>query len=740
MAIDMKKFLARFCEEAREHVAKVNKELLDLEKDPDDLETLNSAFRSVHTIKGSSRMMKLIPISDVAHKLEEILDGLRERRAKLSKELSDILFKGVDAVAEMVETVARGEEILFDVKPLCDLLEKAAKGDFPTEAPSEPKQEAPACAPQAEINEESSPKELHDAETQNANSSSKLRTADSTVRVDAVKLDGLINLSGEMASGANRLRGRLTEVKELEKRISTFLINFDRGDFQRDCAAMGDMLFSLRSGLKRLIFGLGEDISFQEQLNGTFQDAALDMRMVPLSTLFETFHRSVRDIACSIGKKADLVIEGGETRLDKKMIEGIADPLVHMIRNAIDHGIESPQERLKAGKPEAGLIRLSACYDGESVLIELRDDGAGLPIERIKEKCIQKRIFSARELESMPQSRVIDVIFEPGFSTSSIITDISGRGVGMDVVKRNIVDHLKGSIEVDSKPGQGATFHIRLLLTLAVMDVLLVSVSGMTFAAPSGSVREIIRSGRNEVIDVVDRKAVRLREQIIPIADLGSILGLAPGDGDEKSDLLILIVSMAGETVGLIVESLLDEESVVMKPLPFHMQDNRLVSGVTTFGDNEVINILSIPEVMKIAREAKYGSQARESEIKGKKAAHILVVDDSLNTREIERSILEAYGYSVSLAVDGMEALEKMESDRYDLIVTDIEMPRLDGFSLTERVRKHEDCKDIPIVLVTSRDRESDKRRGIQVGANAYIVKGAFDQSNLLETIQNLIG
>jgi chemotaxis protein histidine kinase CheA len=758
MALNIMQFLARFVEEAREHVKTLNEGLLSLEKNPGDSECLNGIFRAAHTLKGSSRMMKLTAIGDVAHKLEEVLESVRGGRLSLSRELSDLLFSSVDTISAMVEEAADGGKISLDTRTLCVALEKAARCD-PTGAPdgagvdrdagsgggsdsTEGKREtegkkgtegAGAPFPQPSVSGEPSHREIPD---------SPRAKVYETIRVGTAKLDELIKLVGEMTTGQQRLRQRLAKIRELEKRTEKCIhlsASFGNGHSSLG-KEMTAAVSAVHSGLKRFGLEVAEEVNMQELLVRQLQGSSLSLRMVPLSSLFDPLHRTVRDLASSLGRKINFIVEGGETELDKKMAEKLGDPLVHMIRNGVDHGIESPEDRLKAGKDETGTLRLAARYEGDTVLIELSDDGAGISVQNIKKKAIRKKLFTEDQLERLPESEVINLIFHPGFSTSEIITDISGRGVGMDVVKRNIAEHLKGSIRIETEEGKGTIFTVRLLLTLAIMRVLVVSVSGMKFAVPSNSVEEIVRVRENEIIDVVNRKAIRLREQLVPVVSLGRVLRVPRLSEEDSMGRLCLICSMGREKLGLMVEEVLDEEDVVIKPLPAHMQNARFVSGAISSGMDEIINVLNVPIIAEAAREMKHDVRLEPRAMKKARIISILVVDDSVNTREIERGVLEAYGYSVTLAGDGLEALEKAGEAKYDAIVTDVEMPRMDGFTFTERLRQDETYKDTPIILVTSRDKEEDKRRGIKVGANAYIVKGAFDQTNLVETIRNLVG
>lgn len=731
MAMDMAKFLARFVEEARDHLSRLNEGLVRLENHPGEDETINAVFRSAHTIKGSSRMMKLLAITEVAHKVEDALGQLREKKLGFSKELGDVLFKGTDCIAAMIEQVAAGQPIVADTAELCEELAKAAEGRFEKRTP-------PAVSP---VGQEVLP-DAAVAGTKAGPAVPAKSKASETIRINAEKLDELIRLMGEVVSNQNRVKGTLADVRELEtaaKHLAEVASRLDDDHPHRQAGShrVAQSGRSLHLRLKQLASKMRDDINLQELLTAELQERALMLRMVPLSTVFDSLQRTTRDIARSKGKEVELVVEGGEVEIDKKIIEKIGDPLLHMLRNAIDHGIEAPDDRRMAGKREQGTLRLSASNDAGSVLIELADDGGGLPLEKIREKALRKKMFAEEDLNAMSEAELIDLIFQPGLSTSPIITDLSGRGVGMDVVKKNVVEELKGSIKVTSKKGHGTRFSIRLPMTLAVMRVLLFSASNVTFAVNTRYVSEIVRVAESEIITVLNKKAIRLREQLIPLADLQTLLRLPDHHGVKKDNALLLLVHIGSEQLGLIIDILLDEEDMVIKALPAHMRSVRLVSGVAISAKNEVINILHVPEIIKAASEA---SVAHGPAPEQRAEARILVVDDSVNTREIEKSILEAYGYKVDLAEDGVDAIERSRSATYDLIITDVEMPRLDGFSLTERLRKDGSYQYTPIIIVTSREKEEDKRRGIAVGASAYIVKGAFDQSNLLETVQNLIG
>jgi chemotaxis protein histidine kinase CheA len=743
----MSKFIGRFVEEARDHINNLNKGLMALEKNPGDSETINSIFRSAHTVKGSSRMLKLTAISELAHKVEDALGALRDGRVEISPEMSDVLFKGLDAIAAMVEKAAAGEKLDEDNSELIKVLEEVAAGNLSSSSLTR----LSGAARKPEVDESDTPTPEATGPVQTAGTSQKplekkegaraQNLVEETVRINTEKLSELIRLASEITSSHSRLKQRYNEVNDLSKLSAELAgrISSNGGNGSQDHEDLMGSAESVAMALRKVSSSFNDDLSLHELLMRDLQERTLKMRMLPLSTIFDTFHRTVREISSAHGKSIELTIEGSETEMDKKIIEKIGDPIMHMFRNAIDHGIEDPDERKVAGKSPKGSIRLSAVYEGGNVLIVMSDDGRGISAEKIKQKALQKGLMTEDSIAAMSRAEALNLIFMPGFSTSPIITDVSGRGVGMDVVKKNIVEDLKGSINIETEEGRGTAFYMRLPMTLAIMPIMLAEASGVTLAFPDNYVSEIIKVKGSDIIDVLDKKAVNIREQLVPVEDLNALLGLPERKALSHEDLLLMVIRVGAERLGLVVDSIIDKEDMVIKSLPVHMKNIKMVSGVIITGKNQVVNVLNVPSIMLAAKEAKGTLMRRDTAQAAKRTVNVLVVDDSINTREIEKSILEAYGYNVTMAGDGAEALDKALDFSYDVVITDVEMPIMDGFTLTQRLREDMAYRDTPIILLTSRDKDEDKRRGIQVGANAYIVKGDFEQSNLIETIQNLV-
>ena len=493
MAFDKSKFIPRFVEEAREHVRALSSGLVRLEKTPDDAEILNAIFRSAHTIKGSSRMMKLIPISELAHQLEGTLDTLRSGRAAPGQGLSDLLFRAADAIEAMLDAVESGQALDEAPADLVAALEQAAAGEpvAPSAKGTSERQTSevsqklgnlggPAVPSSREAEPAEPPAPPESPSSEVTPPASPGQQPGGTVRINADKLDELIKLMGEIVSGHTRAEQRLVEIRELEKlarRQAALPAESPARITDRGWEEIRGSARALHEAVQSFLSAYKEDVNVSGLLTSDLQERAIRMRMMPLATIFDPLGRTVRNLARSLDKAVDLVIEGAETELDKKIIEKIGDPLLHMIRNSIDHGIEPSAERRAAGKPERGTLRIRAGYEGGNVLIELSDDGAGIPVAALKEKAGRKGLMPVTDLSTVTESELVNLIFIPGISTSELITDISGRGVGMDVVKRNIED-LKGSIQVRTRAGAGTTIQIRLPLTMAVIHVLFITVSG----------------------------------------------------------------------------------------------------------------------------------------------------------------------------------------------------------------------------------------------------------------------
>ncbi len=761
MKFDRSIFIGKFTQEAKELIQKLNEGLIRLEKDPQQQDSIKELLRASHTLKGSSKILGFNAVSRLSHKMEDLLTGLQDEQLSLTSELVDLLFKTTDLIGQCIEEILQGAEAI-DISDACRVLDRAAAGeDISEEADL---LELPAFSPgfpsrsdhvvQVSPADYKISQETQETETTTSrpddiphqdrdNSPSQL---EETIRVGVEQLDNVVRLIGEIAVSHRKSNHSLTLLKELQrigrahvKQLQHVLQGGSSAELRH--TTKSDLLqesHQLLKGLEKLFKEYRNEFAMQDLVIGELYEDILNMRMLPLSTIFKAFPRAVRDMSKYFHKNIELRITGDDTTLDKKIIEKLDGPLIHILRNSIDHGIEAPDERLAKGKPTTGLIEIRASCKSGHIKIEIRDDGRGVQLETLKQRAIQRGLISEEKAGTLSDAELLNLVFLPRLSTSEMITDISGRGVGMDVVKVNI-EQLKGSITLKSSPDRGSSCILTLPMTLTTLRSLIISSRQKLFAVPINTIEETLQVSEHEFIDIIGHNAIRRRNQIIYVVELADILDLEKERLPGTEQKFVLIARINGTRVGLIVDKIIDEQDVVVKQLPPHMQKAKMIAGAAISSSNSIMLILHIPEILDLVKHATQHLQKMSFSKGAKGPSRILVVDDSVNTGEIEKRILEAYGYQVDLALDGLNALEQLEKKRYDLIVTDVEMPGMDGFSLTEHLRNMPQYAAIPIVIVTSLERESDRKRGLQVGANAYITKGHFEQRSLIEVVRSLV-
>ncbi|MGA1285406.1 MAG: hybrid sensor histidine kinase/response regulator, partial [Prochlorothrix sp.] len=508
-------------------------------------------------------------------------------------------------------------------------------------------------------------------------------------------------------------------------------------------------LQKLGSLSEHLRSALYEDITRLEMISDELEEGIRTLRLLPLSTLFNLFPRMVRDLARQEQKQVELVIEGGETKADKRIVEEMRDPLMHMIRNAIDHGVETPARRRQQGKPETATLTLRSYQTPSSIVIEVQDDGKGLDVMAVKETALRRGLVRPEELESLIESQIQNLILQPGFSTCTMVTEISGRGVGLDVLRTN-VEHLKGTIEVESTPGQGCLIRVQLGTTLTTAHVMIVAIQQRNYAIPVEFVQTACLVSPEDIFTIEGRDTIVYDQQPISVAFLADLLELSSSGSNlpKKQRLPCIIVRAGADRLGLFVDDLVDEQDVVLKPQSQLLKRVRNVSGATILGTGEVCMVLNPQDLIQSVRRKR--SAVLSSSLSSSGSAIgvssalpqqqvVLLVEDSIATRTQEKRILEGAGYQVITAVDGMDGFNKLQANSVDAVVSDVQMPNLDGLGLTARIRQHQEYNEIPVILVTTLASDEDRRRGADAGANAYITKGSFSQDVLLETLQRLI-
>jgi two-component system chemotaxis sensor kinase CheA len=568
----MAEILDSFIVETREILERLGQELLELEKRPTDSELHNSIFRAVHTIKGTSSFLGFEQITTLAHKSEDVLNKIRRGELAVTSHGMDVMVEAYDMLKLLLQKIESKDTQEVELTGILAKLESVAQGLTPSpavavETPPPPEQQEQSQATIASPEEHAKPP-VAEPTPSAPSSSSQIKSVDSTIRVDVTRLDSLMNLVGELVLGRNRLSQ----------------ISFQLSEQYESITMMKD---------------LSETSSHIDFLTTELQMAVMKTRMVPIAKVFNKLPRLIRDLSKEMAKDIELRIFGEDTELDKSIIEELNDPLVHILRNAADHGVELPDERKKNGKPEKGVVIVKAEHEGNHVLISIQDDGKGMNPEILKQKALEKGLITETQAREMSKQEAFNLIFAPGFSTAQVVTNVSGRGVGMDVVRTNI-SKLKGIVEIESEVGVGSTFIIKLPLTLAIIQGLLVQASKEVFSIPLGSVLEVVRVRRAEIATINGCEVIRLRNSVLPLARITTVLGVT-ANGRQSEWLYIVVVGLAERRLGIIVDSLLGQKEVVIKSLGGYLSTVPGVAGSTILGDGRVVMIIDVGEFMKLS-------------------------------------------------------------------------------------------------------------------------------------------
>ncbi|EDM24089.1 hybrid sensor histidine kinase/response regulator [Caminibacter mediatlanticus TB-2] len=763
---ELMELLDDFLVESFEMIEEMDNDLIELENNPDDLELLNKIFRVAHTIKGSGSFLNFNKLTKLTHHMEAVLDKARKGELKITPEIMDVILESIDAMKAILEYIRdnkNDESPDVDIEPIVKKLDSIVNGTFGKDENTEeekkginveeitlenvdeldleslPPEELDAILEKLvdEVNQPKEEKETKEEiqedtkskkdeqENQEKKEESKneieikeekpikqeskkeitkkdikkqiANVKEQTIRVDVKRLDQLMNLIGELVLAKNRLIKIYNDVEE-------------------------------RYEGEKFLEELNQVVSSISIVTTDLQIAVMKTRMLPIGKVFNKFPRLVRDLARELGKKVKLIIEGEDTELDKSIIEEIGDPLVHMIRNAVDHGIEPPEERKKKGKPEEGTIWLRAYNEGNMIVIEIKDDGKGMDPEKLKKKAIEKGIITPQEAENMSDKEAFMLIFKPGFSTAEKVTNVSGRGVGMDVVKTNI-EKLNGIIEVDSVPGKGSTFKLKIPLTLAIIQALLVASQEDLFAVPLSNVIETVRIVEEDIYTIEGKSVLKLRDEVLPLVNMADIFEIEKILEPEKY-LYVVILGLGATKIGLIVDRFIGQEEIVIKSLGEFLKGLPGIAGATIRGDGRVTLIVDVASLMKLAKETHNKKLVTDSLNEAKKKKEkpqdykVLIVDDSAMDRKIMRQAIEPLEVTILEAKDGVEALNILKQNNdIDAMLIDIEMPRMDGYTLAQEIRKYNKFRKLPLIAVTSRATKSDRVRGVEVGMNEYITK-----------------
>jgi two-component system, chemotaxis family, sensor kinase CheA len=775
--MDLSAFYAQFREETTDNVRVVADGLLALERAPGDRGTIDAVFRAAHTLKGSARLLGFGAVANLAHAMESLLGAIRAQTLTLTPAHNDLLLQANDALLALALAASDQRTVDLDTTSLIGSLESAAAGGaiestaaVPDPAPPEPAiadrappapiVEAAQSDPVAAAAVTSTPiqtalspvvAQAPSAPAVPASQPAASRPARATVRVRVDRLDRLLAVVGELTVGqqadgdhVNSLHALTTLVAQQQRALQALERDLRHGRLtpaQRANLAQRVADMHARGGEIREIARTQHEAYIKRSattgvLVEELEAEVFAARLVPVATAFATLPRAVRELARTLDKQVELELLGEETEADRKVLDALSEPLLHMVRNALDHGIETPAERSAAGKPPVGKLTIAAMAEHGQIRIAVSDDGCGMDPDKLRAIAVRKGLLDQAAANQLNDTDVLDLIFMPGFSSSQMITDVSGRGVGMDVVRSRMVE-LGGQVIVDSLVGHGTTITLVLPISLMTSQVLLVEAGKHTWAIPSRSCQAVLRLSRENVHRVEGQPLLQLDGKSVPLVTLASLLDVPAADAalGARGHALLLGVS---RPVAVVIDRLVDEREVVVKPLGPLFGDHATAAGVAPMPDGSLCVVLSVQGLLSQLRRARSVPLAPT---RPSRARRLLITDDSFTTRELLRSILQSAGYDVTTAVDGQDALDKLRADTgFDLVVSDVEMPRLDGFGLTASIRADPDLTHLPVVIVTSLHSDEHKRRGMAAGAQAYIVKSLFDQSNLLAAVRDLLG
>lgn len=793
----MKHLLVTFKIEADEHLKRISSGLIELEKAeaPERLaEIVEEVFREAHSLKGAARSVNLTDLEALCQMMEGVFSSMKRQELKGSPELFDLLQQTVDhlgRILPVVEGKRSAKEKAFH-KELTARLEEAARGgasgfgmrepgseirqgeseeaatteDLPlADAPQSPAPEPPAqlppqqpAAPEAQVG---APEQVPGP------------GITETVRVATTKLSSVLLQSEEMLSAKLAAGQRVVQMRETRSAFAAWKKEWGKvspvvqgirklqekpveagaeerlGDIRRELARLFDFLEWNSAFMKSLEGKYAAEAKTAEYdsraLGGMVSNLLDDMKkvmMLPFSSLLEIFPKVVRDLSRDHGKEVALDIRGGEIEVDRRILEEMKDPLIHLARNCIDHGIERPGEREGKNKERHGTVTISVAPRDNKVEVVVVDDGAGIGIARVRAAVQKLGLVPPEKMAELSDGDLLLYVFQSGVSTSPIITEISGRGLGLAIVREK-VEKLGGTISLESQPDAGTTFRILLPLTVATFRGILVRSGEQAFVLPTTHVERVVRLKMEEIKTVENRETIHFDGRAVSLARLGDVLQLPAKKQDQEHSgrFPAVVLAVGDRRIAFLVDEIMNEQEVLLKNLGPQLSRVRNFSGATVLGSGRVVPILNVPDLMKSAVTfipPSAGAKPEALEEKAKRES-VLVVEDSITSRTLLKNILESAGYDVATAVDGIDAFTRLRSEDFDLVVSDVDMPRMNGFDLTAKIRADKKFSEMPIVLVTALQSREDRERGIDVGANAYIVKSSFDQSNLLEVIRRLV-
>jgi len=766
----LKRLIETFKIEAEEHYNNLANGLITLEKvEPGEscFELVETLHREAHSLKGAARAVSFTDIEDVCKSLESLFSAVKRDALALSKNVFALAFMGVDLIKEMI--YLNPVEIEDDTKLLSDTfsLKVWELLNLSKNETSPPPEKTFTTDDDAAVDGNNIPAYLE------LNGNSDFTSAQSipnkeqitthspkdiqlqeNIRISVQKLDSLYLQAEELLASKLAMEQFSKDLQELSASINRIKLELNKSqsalrrnkylverqnEFTDSFSRFSEVIISIDNRLKVLTKSSVENTRKTGIAVTELMDSVKDIIMFKFSHLLDLFPKAVRDLSSELGKDVDFVMSGTDIQIDRRILEGMKDPLIHIIRNAIDHGFESSEERVSNGKSPKG--NLSICIkhaENRKVEIKISDDGKGIDIEKLKHSAVKKGLISLERSNELSEDDAIQLLFVSGTTTKKIITDISGYGLGMAIVKEK-VDKLNGTINIKTKPLLGTEITITLPITLTMLRGLVVQCSDRQFVIPSNYINNVNRVSASNIKRVENKSTIILNDIPVTLLYLCDILGIKKYKTTEDSSFVkIVVITFFDKLVAFAVSDILEEIELLIKPLNKQLARIKNISGATILGNGKIVPVLNIPDLIKTT-EKSFGKTTDLTFKTNESARDILVVDDSITSRMLLQDILETAGYNVKSTSDGMNALKIIKESHFDLIVSDIEMPLMNGFQFTRLVKSMDNLKDIPVVLVTALSRDEDKIKGMDAGANAYIVKSDFEQSNLLEVISRLL-
>lgn len=737
----LKELLNDFKQEAAEHLQNMVGALLELEKDldgPGNERLVELIFRETHSMKGAARAVNLLKIEQLCMSMEDVFQKLKKKELAPSIQQIEVFFQAADLLEAMLRQLDQPSSVVSEnsfigiTQQLKMLASQAIRKEMPPAHTVVSPSPAPAVAVSVDERNAAPP-----------NEAVELRTDKDTVRVATSKLFEVLHLTEELIAGRNELKFFSDQLQLIAGRLEQWRLQHQDlllNDTSEKELGSSDRLKNLNDELSSLNKMLKQHQRASAHAVDDVVHSVKQTLLQPFTALFQLVPRIVRDLSKEYKKEIELELTGGDIEIDRRILEQMKDPLIHLIRNCIDHGIESPERRLSCKKPRSGKISVEVSVDAfQKIHIGISDDGAGIDKQQLLASALKSGQLTADEAAALSDDEITLLIFASGLSTSPFVTDVSGRGLGMAIVAEK-VEELGGSIQVESQLGEGTRFTVMLPQTLTTFNGILVTASEQLFLIPSSSVLRAVRFSADELIAVEAKKSLKLGDELVGIVRLAEVLELRKRHYPGRTLFQGLVVQHAHHKLIVVVDEIQGEQSTVVKSLGPLLRQVKNIAGACVLGSGKLVPVLSVAELMSSATGKSLSDDRLKSQETEEKTVSVLVAEDSITIRNMLRNYLETAGYRVRTAFDGQEAFDILADEAFDIVVSDVEMPRMNGFELTANIRKVPGLEQLPVILVTALESADDRSKGMEAGANAYIVKSSFEKGNLLDTIKRLVG